>query len=216
MTSPDRLLQQVPNAPETARVVRLPVGESDVALVAALRADHADARALLFDRCSDDVERTLYRILGPDQEIADLLQDVFVAALGSLNKLRDPNALRSWLVGIAVYKARKLIRSRKRRRHVYSVAPSDLPEQVAATPSTEISDALRHTYAILNQLPADERIAFSLRFIEGLELTRIAEAMGVSLATVKRRLTRAQQTFVDRARRSAVLADWLRGGTLAK
>jgi RNA polymerase sigma-70 factor (ECF subfamily) len=47
-------------------------------------------------------------------------------------------------------------------------------------------------YAVLDRLPAQERVALILRRVEGLELREISERMGISLATVKRRLSVAE------------------------
>jgi RNA polymerase sigma-70 factor (ECF subfamily) len=123
--------------------------------------------------------------------------------------LRDASALRSWLGGIAVRKARKLIRRRQRWRFIQFVSPAELPESAAALASPEVSEALRATYAILGRLPADECIAFALRHIEGMDLTAMADVTRVSLATVKRRLTRAHARFIEFARDSDALLGFL-------
>jgi RNA polymerase sigma-70 factor (ECF subfamily) len=198
----------------TSQLIELPVRVSDAALVAALQAGRTEARRVFFDRTADDIERLLYRILGPDSEIGDLLQEVFLIALSSIGQLREPEALRGWLRGIAVRRARKCILRRQRWRFIQLFAPSDLPEREAPVPSAEVSEALRCTYAVLEQLPPDERVAFALRHVDGLELTAVAQACGVSLATIKRRLARAQRTFVSIAGRYPVLAEWLEGGGL--
>jgi RNA polymerase sigma-70 factor, ECF subfamily len=191
------------------QVVELPIPESDVALVAALQAGRAEARRALFDRYARDVERVLFRVLGPDTELADLLQDVFVVALGSIDQVRDPRALRGWLTGIAVRKARKCIVKRQRWRLIQFFAPADVPEQEASVAPIEVSEALRCTYEVMSRLPADERVAFALRFIDGMELTAVAAACNVSLATIKRRLSRAQKTFTALAREHAALVEWV-------
>jgi RNA polymerase sigma-70 factor (ECF subfamily) len=193
-------------------VIELPIPESDAALVAALQAGRAEARRALFDRHSNDVERILYRVLGPDPDARDLLHDVFVAALGSIGQLRDPNMLGGWLRAITVNKARKHILRRQRWRFIQLFAPSDVPERAAPLASEEVSAALRCTYRVLEQLPADERVAFALRFVDGMELTAVADACGVSLATIKRRLTRAEATFSTLAARHPELAEWLDRG----
>ena len=197
-----------------SKVVRLPVGESDRALVACLRSDPKWGQLALFDRYAVDVERVLFRLLGWDPDLTDLLQDVFVTAITSIDTLRDERALGSWLVGISVHKARQLIRRRRFRRLVEFVAPLELPDCEAATSSQEVSDALRRTYQVLNRLRTEDRIAFVLRRVEGMGLAAIAEATKVSLATVKRRLSRAQRRFVTLARKDEVLAEWLKHGTL--
>jgi RNA polymerase sigma-70 factor (ECF subfamily) len=207
---PRRSVSDIPVA--ARRVVELPIGDSDHALVTAIRSGRNDGRSALFDRYSDLVERVLCRIMGPDPEIVDLLQDVFVAALSSIDKLENPAALRSWLTGIAIRKGRKCILRRRRWRFVQFFAPTDLPDREAVASPIEVSEALRATYAVLSRLPPDERIVFALRHIDGMELVSVAAASGVSLATVKRRLVRAQRAFAELAREQAALADWFGKG----
>jgi RNA polymerase sigma-70 factor (ECF subfamily) len=197
------------NPPSSGQILRLPLPESDQALIALVQAGNTNARRDLVERYAEDVERILYRILGPDPEIEDLMQEVFLVALKSLASLRDASALRSWLGGIAVRKARKLIRRRQRWRFIQFVSPAELPESAAALASPEVSEALRATYAILGRLPADECIAFALRHIEGMDLTAMADVTRVSLATVKRRLTRAHARFIEYARDSDALLGFL-------
>jgi len=195
-----------------AGVLELPVPDSDAGLVAALRNGRQSAKAALFDRYGRHVRRVLTRVLGPDPDIPDLLQDVFVSALESIDRLQDPNSLRPWLSRIAVFTARGRIRRRVRWRFIRHDPFDELAEVEAHLASAEVSEALRATYNALNQLPPDERIAFALRFIDGMELTEVAEASGVSLATIKRRLTKAQRRFVDVARRDPSLREWLTRG----
>jgi RNA polymerase sigma-70 factor (ECF subfamily) len=51
-------------------------------------------------------------------------------------------------------------------------------------------------YALLRTLPTDERIAWVLRCVEGHDLETVARMTRCSLATVKRRISRAQR-FLD-------------------
>lgn len=197
---------------EPAGVVHLPIPSTDAALVAALKSGRITGAATLFDRYESHVQRVLVRVLGPDPDLLDLTQDVFVAALESIHRLDEPTALKAWLARIAVYTARGRIRRRSRWRFVRTYAPEDLPETEAVVAGVEISEALRKTYQILELLPADHRIAFALRFIDGMELTHVADACGVSLATVKRRLLKAQKQFVDLARKQPALVEWVHRG----
>jgi RNA polymerase sigma-70 factor (ECF subfamily) len=200
---------QTPSAGGEGQLLHLPLPESDAALVAALRAGRNDARAEIVRRCTPDVERVLYRVLGPDSEIEDVAHDVFVAAFIALDRLREPAALRSFLISIAIRKARRLIRRRTRWRFVASVPPAELPEREAAAASVDVTEALRTTYRILAGLPVDDRIAFTLRAVDGMELTSVAEVTGVSLATVKRRIARAESKFLELASQSDILSPWL-------
>jgi RNA polymerase sigma-70 factor, ECF subfamily len=204
------------SGPAPKRVLELPIPETDAALVAALRAGRVDSGRTLFERYGRDVERVLFRVLGPDVELADLLHDVFLAALTSIDQVREPSALRGWLTGIAVRKARKCIVKRRRWRIIQFFAPTDMPEGEARAVPLEVSEALRCTYEVLGRLPADERLAFALRHVDGMELTAVAAACGVSLATIKRRLTRAQRSFVRMATDHDALAPWLERGELGR
>jgi RNA polymerase sigma-70 factor (ECF subfamily) len=185
-----------------------------VALVAGLRAGEPWARAALFDRYAPHVERILRRVLGHELhvEMADLVQDAFVQALSSIDSLRDAEALLAWMQTIAARTAYRAIRTRKARRWLRFWEPSEVPEVIVDGIDPGVLEAHRRTYAILERMPADERVMFALRYVDGMELERIAATCEVSLATVKRRLGRAEERFARAAERDEVLRPWLREG----
>lgn len=197
-----------------AAVRALPSVRDDVALVEGLRAGEAWARAALFDRYAPLVERILRRIMGHDRhtEMADLVHEAFVQALSSLDRLRDAAALPAWMQAVAAHTAYKAIRARRARRWLRFWEPEDIPEVPVDGVDPEVAEAYRRTYAVLERFPADERVAFSLRYLEGMDVARVAATCGVSLATIKRRLARAEQRFVRAAQRDEVLRPWLEGG----
>jgi RNA polymerase sigma-70 factor (ECF subfamily) len=201
-----------PDAPQRPAVAHLPFFDSDRAVVAALRAGQSSGGAALYDRHHAYVRRVLTRVLGPDAELHDLVQDVFVLAIDGIDRLEDPDALRSWLAGISVHRARAEIRRKTRSRWFPLFAREDLPELEAPISTPEVDEAVRATYGILSKLSTDERIAFALRFIEGMELVEVAEACQISLATTKRRLARARSKFENSARTYPELASWLARG----
>jgi RNA polymerase sigma-70 factor, ECF subfamily len=195
--------------PETLHLAAAALYADDRELVVGLRADDSRARVVLVERYGPLVERLVAGALGVDAEIPDVVQDVFVAALEGVRKLKDPSALRSWIATLAVFTARGRIRRRSRWRWIQFVAPEELPETPVAGPQGETREAVRATYAVLDGFPADERLVFSLRFILEMELTEVAAACRISLATVKRRLARAQDRFVRAAARHPALQDRL-------
>lgn len=168
--------------------------------------------AALCDRYGDHVRRVLGRILGPVPEVADLHQEVFLRAIRHAHRLRDARSLSGWLATVAVNAARTHLRRAARRRWL-GLAPrrDDVPD-VGVSRDDDAAEALRRTYQVLADMRTDERIAFALRFVDGMALADVAEATGVSLATVKRRLAAAQSAFVARARRDEVLSTWLEEG----
>ena len=65
---------------------------------------------------------------------------------------------------------------------------------------------------MLQGMSTDDRLVFSLRFIEGLEMADVAVACDVSLSTAKRRLKDAEKHFLARAKRIAALRPWIEEG----
>ena len=151
------------------------------------------------------------RVIGPDPDLDDLVQDVFVAALESVTKLENPRALRGWIAQIAVFQARRCLRRRKQWSILKFFSPDELPPGRAPQVDFEASEALRAAYTQLASLPVDDRIAFTLRFVEGMELTEIAATCNVSLATTKRRIARAEARFAELAQREPSLLEWMGG-----
>jgi RNA polymerase sigma-70 factor (ECF subfamily) len=193
-------------APQQARVVPLrPLGP----LLPGLRAGDPTAAAQLFDRHVAQVERAVQGVLGPDPEVEDLVQDAFVAALRGIDGFRgDEGALAAWVRGIAVRLALKKIRWRRTRRWL-GMEGTAVVTDLQAVVDTGTQAALGRAYALLERLPAVERAAFGMRFIEGMQLEEVAQALGVSLATTKRRLQSARERFAALAAGDVLLRDWV-------
>jgi RNA polymerase sigma-70 factor (ECF subfamily) len=201
----------------TGALLHLPLfAGDDAALVHGLSTGNLAAKAAFFSRFAPDVERLITHLIGVDRELADLLQEVFAQALSSVHSLRDPNALKPWLLRIATNCARRLLRSRSRRAWLRLFVDAEEEagrEQMASGSDPVARETLRAVYAILNRMPADERIAFALRYIEGMELTEAAAACSVSLATIKRRLGRAELRFRSSALADPLLEKWVKEGS---
>ncbi len=197
-----------------ARVVGLPLDRSDEELVVGLRADRPWAKALLFDRYSGAVERIARRLVGGDRDIdvADVVHDAFVAALEGIDGLRDATALEAWMRTLAARTAFRAIRRKRYRRWLCFWEPARVQLKSATVLDGELVEAHRRTCALLARLPDGERVPFALRFLEGMELGEIAAACDLSLATVKRRIGRAEKRFVRAAKNDPLLCVWLEEG----
>jgi RNA polymerase sigma-70 factor (ECF subfamily) len=150
----------------------------------------------------------VHRLLGPDAELDDVVQDVFVTAISSVDKLREPALLKSWLLGIAVGKARGNLRARWRRRWLSFLPTDELPDR--PEPARDVyADVAQEVGAVLDTLRAEERIALLLCRLEGLSLEEGARASEMSVSTFKRRLARGQARFMASAKRRPALAEWL-------
>ncbi len=198
-----------PSAPRAAAGVTY---ADDAELVAGLQRGDRAARVALVQRYEPLVERLVAGALGIDAEIADVIQDVFVGVFQGIGSLKDASALRSWIATLAVFTARGRIRRRRRWRWIHFLAPEDVPEVPVVGPQGETYEAVRATYKVLDALPADERIAFTMRFVSEMQLTEVATACRVSLATIKRRLARAEKRFVEAAKEHPALRERLETG----
>lgn len=174
----------------------------DTMLVESLRADDPDASAALFDAYGQYVERLLVRVLGRDPEIEDLLHEVFVEALGNIGQLRDPARLKGWLTRMTVFIARGALRRRKRQAWLVFLPGNEVPQQPIISSAPEARDLLTRVFLVLRKLRPNHRLAFSLRYVEGMTLPEAAEASGVSLATFKRWLKASDRAFLARAKRT--------------
>jgi RNA polymerase sigma-70 factor (ECF subfamily) len=183
------------------------------ALLQALRAGHPGAAAAFYDQHAAHVSRTLRSALGADEEIPDLLQEVFIRAIDGIGKLREVDRVGGWLTTIAIFVARAQIRRRARRSWLRAFSPEHAGVHHQEQPPSEVRAALREVYAVLGQIPVDERMAFAMRYIEGMSLPDAAEACKTSLATFKRRLSRAEKRFLEAASKRPVLEQWLKEGT---
>jgi RNA polymerase sigma-70 factor (ECF subfamily) len=196
-----------------AEIVPLPAKRTDAELVGGLRRRLPWAQQLLFERYGAFVERTVRRVLGTDYhvDLADVIHDVFIEAFSSAHTLKNAEAISGWIRSVATHTACNTIRRRKSRAWLRFFAPDELPEPPQST-STDAKEAHDRTYRLLSLMPVDERVAFVLRFIEGMELREVAEACRVSLATIKRRIARAERSFLAEAKSDPVLVLWLEKG----
>jgi RNA polymerase sigma-70 factor, ECF subfamily len=137
------------------------------------------------------VFRFLHRALGACGEAEDLTQEVFLHVFAKVRGLRNRYALRSFVLSVAIRTLKWELR-RRRIRRIFQLSSFDhLPEPAVEALDAESRQAVRRLYAILDRLSAQERAAFVLRHIEHMTLDEVGEALGMSLATVKRRLGRA-------------------------
>jgi len=136
------------------------------------------------------------RISGSTHDVEDVVHDAFIKAFDSLPTLRNPKAFKGWLGSIVVHAMRSRLRRARLMRVLglrRSADPVDLDCIASDSASPGARAELAQVYALLRTLSADDRIAWTLRYVEGHDLKQAAELADCSLATVKRRIRRAQQ-----------------------
>jgi RNA polymerase sigma-70 factor (ECF subfamily) len=77
----------------------------------------------------------------------------------------------------------------------------------------EAAEALGRLYAVLDRIDPTARVIFVLRFVEDVPVSDIADALGCSLATAKRRVSRISKRIATIAERDTTLVSFLAAAT---
>ncbi len=196
-----------------ARLLVLPgatLDESDDAdLARALIARDPKAPRALWRRFAPMVFRMLRRSLGPGHDVEDLAQEVFLCVFEKVPTLREPKALKAFVISITVLTTRSELRRLWVRRWIRLSSKGDATGKAVVHLDTDAREALGRFYAVLNRINAQDRTLFVLRFMEGLGLLEVAAASGLSLATTKRRLTRAWSKVRLLVERDPILSEYV-------
>jgi RNA polymerase sigma-70 factor, ECF subfamily len=169
--------------------------DEDARLVHRVRAGERAAEELLYRRHVQYIGGLLIRLLGGRANAEDAIQETFVIAFEQMGTLRNPLALRGWLAQIAVSQARRTFRRKKLLRALGLDGPEevDLNSLAGAGMTADVHADLVALAQLLVQLPADQRLAWSLRNVEGQALDDVASICKCSLATAKRRISAADE-----------------------
>jgi RNA polymerase sigma-70 factor (ECF subfamily) len=194
--------------PASARVQRELPDEVLVALAA-----HGDMPAIeaLYRRHAAFAFNLGTRIAGSTHDVEDVVHDAFLRAFDNLEGLRNPKAFRSWLGSIVVHGMRSRLR-RGRFMRLFGLGRGDevdLESLASDDASPRQRAELAQVYALLQTLAVDDRIAWTLRFVEGHDLKAAADLVGCSLATIKRRIRRAQRFIEEHFVEGSVASDAL-------
>ncbi|MHC4607774.1 MAG: RNA polymerase sigma factor [Planctomycetota bacterium] len=154
--------------------------ETDQKLVERIRRGDARAFETLYYRYRDWVVSLAHRFCGNREDALDVLQETFAYVHRKFPAFELRCQMKTFLYPAVKHLA--LSRKQAARRH----AP--LETDIAQTPVARTTEEVDHLVA---QLPEERRETVWLRFVDGLDLKEIAEAMEVPLGTVKSRLHNA-------------------------
>jgi len=200
------------------RIVELPRSRlTDAELLRGVVAGDPEAVALVWKRYVVDVRSMVRRCLGPDSATDDLIQDVFIAFYRNAKRLKNPSALRSYLLGTAARSCAFELRTRRRRfRWLHITATGALPDGQATESPVDPRDSLRALHRILARVRVLPRMAFILRYAEDLSPQEVALALGIADAKARRAITEGRARVLELARvEPALLAyvgPWLEDG----
>jgi RNA polymerase sigma-70 factor (ECF subfamily) len=182
------------DSPDTTKRVTptcLSAGEStDQELISAINSGDAAAFETLYLRHRDWVVHLAHRFTGNSDAALDVMQETFLYFLKKFPGFRLTANLKTFLYPAV----RNLSIAARRKAQRYQATEAQL-EKIENTASDEIAVASSELQMVLAGLSEEHRETVLLRFVDGLSLAEMAEAMEIPLGTVKSRLHIALQTL---------------------
>lgn len=170
------------------------------------RAANGDAAAFeqLVLKYQTQVYNLCFRVMGNGEDAADMTQETFLKAWRSLESFQGEAAFSTWLYRLASNTCLDQLRSMKRRPVLpLTVTDTDGEEQTVevadSAPSPEDSLIRKEKRELLQEamssLDAQQRQILTLRVVNDLSYTEIAQVLSLKEGTVKSRLARARDTL---------------------
>ncbi len=151
----------------------------------------------------------LFRVLGSNHEIEDVVQDAFIQIFRSIGGYRGESSLSRWCCTIATRTAYAAIDRQRRSprgqgdaEELEGTGPG-LHEQLAS------QQAMRRLYEALERIDGKQRVAFALAVIDERPLQEVAELTEATVSAVKTRVFRARRELLRRASRDPLLSTYL-------
>jgi RNA polymerase sigma factor (sigma-70 family) len=165
--------------------------------VRAAREGDEGAFAMLVRRHSGGLHRTVARIVGDDSEAWDVVQMAFLRAWQRLASYDERWSFATWLYRIGTNLAIDLLRSRSSRDRAHQAGSEHHLRVVGSSPSaselvdqSEVEGLLGR---LVETLTPQQRSAFVLRELEGMETSEVARVLGCSATTVRNHVFQARK-----------------------
>jgi RNA polymerase sigma-70 factor, ECF subfamily len=189
----------VPPEQEIRTVKKVPAKHLGLVLEEFMQRRHDaldDTLDRVYERHVSDVSRWMRRLIGPRQDVEDLIHEVFLVALRRRGSFRGDASVKTWLFRITHQVARSRRGRERWRRWLFLRHASGLADARPApvTPLEEIEqrEQIARLYQALDRLPDDQRTALILFEIEGLPGDEVAELLGLTIGAVWVRLHRGR------------------------
>jgi RNA polymerase sigma-70 factor (ECF subfamily) len=178
---------------------------TDAAVVAQVLAGDRDAFRVLVDRHSRSIFRVVYRMTGNQQDTEELVQETFLRAYKSLERFELRANFSTWLYRIAVNRTLDFLSARKthmQTKDTYQIVDNpeaddrqiQLPTQGPGPDRLVLSSEMKSKIAgALELLTPAERVAFTMRHMEGRSIEEISQTLNLKASAAKNSVFRAVQ-----------------------
>jgi RNA polymerase sigma-70 factor, ECF subfamily len=178
---------------------------TDAAVVAQVLAGDRDAFRVLVDRHSRSIFRVVYRMTGNQQDTEEIVQETFLRAYKSLARFELRANFSTWLYRIAVNRTLDFLNARKTQmtKDTYQIvdnpgaddsAQIQLPASDPGPDRLLLSAEMKGKIAgALGLLTPAERVAFTMRHMEGRSIEEISQTLNLKASAAKNSVFRAVQ-----------------------
>jgi RNA polymerase sigma-70 factor (ECF subfamily) len=173
---------------------------TDEELVRAAQAGSLEAFDALYERYLPVVYRRV-RVVIPADDVEDVTQEVFIAAMRSLKGFRGQARFSTWLRTLVNHKVADFYRARKHSEPSLTMLENDEPDRLSMLSAPDDTAHLDDCIVLqraLCELPEHYREVILLRFAEGLQFDEIAALQGVSLEATKSLFRRSIAALQER------------------
>lgn len=182
----------------------------DVLLVDRCLTGEPAATRELFRRHRARVHACLFRVLGTNRDMDDLLQEAFIQVFQSLRGWRAEASLATWIDRVSVRVAYRYLSQRGRLVKTAELVDEDAPGGEGPGASRQLArDGVKRLYVVLDELGAAARLAFTLHEIDGRPIAEVASLVGSSVTATKLRVWRARKRIEAAAAEDPVLREFL-------
>lgn len=186
---PELKLRLVPSRPDPAETAANDVHLDEAPASGPVKMDLES----LYERYAPYVAAVASRILGRAAEVEDVVQDVFTVAVQGLKRREDVHEIKGWFAKVTVRRCLRQLRFRRFWALVDLAADPSYDRLADPGAGPEERQLVAEVYRVLDRIPARERVAWTLRHVEGESLESVAELCSCSLATAKRRIASAHE-----------------------
>lgn len=134
-------------------------------------------------------------MIGDQTQAEETAQEIFCVAFQAMPRYRQAASIRTWLFAIARKQCFKVMRTQRRRGRIERERLSLIAERShrdpALAPEEDPEIAVRELRQALQRLDKAERSLLLMRYDSELQISELAHILGISVASVRRRLARA-------------------------
>lgn len=172
-------------------------------LISRLKKGEETAFKELVENYQDKVYYAILNILHHADEAEDSAQATFIQIFESIHEFKEESTLSTWIYRIAVRKALDKIRKQKTRQRILSITPWWMPSEEKSVDAVYLNPGIREEnkeraaiiFKAISELPALQRIAFTLIRVQGMKHEEVSDIMNLSIKAIESLLSRSKENL---------------------